>query len=92
MAEASVFLMNNYDGNKIVNVGTGEDITIRELTDLISEVTGYKGEIRWDPTKPDGTPRKLLDVSFLHSLGWKHKISLKEGLNLAYEDFLKNHG
>ena len=65
MAEASVFLMNNYDGNKIVNVGTGEDITIRELTDLVAEVAGYKGEIRWDTTKPDGTPRKLLDVSFL---------------------------
>jgi GDP-L-fucose synthase len=92
MAEACIFLMNNYDGDKIVNIGTGEDITIRELADLIAEVVGYKGAIRWDNTKPDGTPRKLLDVSFLHSLGWKHKTSLKEGLNLAYKDFLKNHG
>jgi len=91
MAEASVFLMNNYDGNKIVNVGTGEDITIRELTDLVAEVAGYKGEIRWDTTKPDGTPRKLLDVSFLHSMGWKHQTPLKEGLHLTYQDFLKNH-
>ena len=91
MAEASVFLMNNYDGNKIVNVGTGEDITIRELTDLVAEVSGYKGEIRWDTTKPDGTPRKLLDVSFLHSMGWKHQTPLKEGLHLTYQDFLKNH-
>jgi GDP-L-fucose synthase len=59
---------------------------------LIAEVVGYTGEIRWDTTKPDGMPRKLLDVSFLHSLGWKHKTSLKEGLCLAYKDFLKNHG
>ena len=92
MAEACVFLMNSYNGNKIVNMGTGEDITIRELADLIAEVVGYKGEIRWDTTKPDGTPRKLLDVSFLHSLGWKHKTSLKDGLQLTYKDFLKNHG
>ena len=92
MAQACVFLMNNYEGNKIVNIGTGEDITIRELTDLIAEVVGYMGEVRWDTTKPDGMPRKLLDVSFLHSLGWKHKTSLKDGLHLAYKDFLKNHG
>ena len=75
----------------MINIGTGQDITIRELTDLIAEVVGYTGEIRWDATKPDGMPRKLLDVSFLHSLGWKHKTSLKEGLHLAYKDFLKNH-
>jgi GDP-L-fucose synthase len=91
MAEACVFLMNNHEGNKIVNIGTGQDITIRELTDLIAEVVGYKGEIRWDATKPDGMPRKLLDVSFLHSLGWKHKISIKDGLRLTYQDFLKNY-
>jgi GDP-L-fucose synthase len=90
MAEACVFLMNSYNGDRIVNIGTGEDITIGELADLIAEVVGYKGEIQWDTTKPDGTPRKLLGVSFLHSLGWKHKTSLKEGLNLAYKDFLKN--
>jgi len=75
----------------MINIGTGEDITIRELTDLIAEAVGYMGEIRWDASKPDGMPRKLLDVSFLHSLGWKHKISIKDGLRLTYQDFLKNH-
>jgi GDP-L-fucose synthase len=92
MAEACVFLMSNYDGNKIVNIGTGEDVTIRELGNLIAEVVGYKGGIRWDTAKPDGMPRKVLDVSFLNSLGWKHKTSLKEGLRLTYQDFLKNYG
>jgi len=91
MAEACLFLMDNYDGNEIVNIGTGEDITISELADLIAEVVGYRGEIRWDTTKPDGTPRKLLDVSYLHSMGWKHKISLLEGLRLTYQDFLKTN-
>jgi GDP-L-fucose synthase len=85
------FLLNNHDGNKIVNIGTGQDITIGELTDLIAEVVGCTGEIRWDATKPDGIPRKLLDVSFLHSLGWKHKTSIKDGLRLTYQDFIKNH-
>jgi len=75
----------------MINIGTGQDITIRELTDLIAEVVGYRGEIRWDTTKPDGMPRKLLDVSFLHSLGWKHKISIKDGLRLTYQDFLKTN-
>jgi GDP-L-fucose synthase len=83
--------MNNYEGNKIVNIGTGQDITISELTDLIAEVVGYTGEVRWDTTKPDGMPRKLLDVSFLYSLGWKQKTSLKDGLRLTYQDFLKNY-
>jgi len=92
LGEACVFLMKNYEGNEIVNIGTGEDVTIRDLTNLIAEVIGYKGEVRCDTTKPDGTPRKLLDVSRLHSLGWKHKTSLEEGLRLTYEDFLKNCG
>ena len=92
MAEACVFLMSNYDGDKIVNIGTGEDVTVRELGNLIAEGVGYKGGIRWDTTKPDGMPRKVLDVSFLNSLGWKHKTSLKEGLRLTYQDFLKNCG
>jgi GDP-L-fucose synthase len=101
MAEACVFLINLEKDvfasslgprTSIINIGTGQDITIRELTDLIVEVVGYKGEIRWDTTKPDGMPRKLLDVSFLHSLGWKHKTSLKDGLHLTYMDFMKNHG
>jgi GDP-L-fucose synthase len=90
MADACLFLMNNYDGDKIVNIGMGEDVSIRELTDMIAEVVGFKGEIRWDTTKPDGTPRKLLDVSFLHSLGWRHKTSLSNGLKLTYEDYLRN--
>lgn len=81
--------MNHYDGNKIVNIGTGEDVTICDLADLIAEVEGYQGEIRWDTTKPDGMPRKVLDVSFLHTLGCKHKISLKDGLRLTYQDFLE---
>jgi len=89
MAEACVLLMNSYGGNKIVNIGTGEDITIRELADLIAEVVGCEGEIRWDATKPDGMPQKLLDVSRLRTLGWKHKTSLKDGLRLTYQDFLK---
>jgi GDP-L-fucose synthase len=73
----------------IINIGTGQDITIRELTTLVAEVVGFKGEISWDTTKPDGTPRKLLDVSFLHSIGWKHKTSLIDGLHLTYKDFLQ---
>ena len=76
----------------IINIGTGEDITIRELTEIVVEVVDYKGEIRWDTTKPDGTPQKLLDVSLLHTMGWRHKTSLKDGLRLTYQDFLKNHG
>ncbi|MFB3885592.1 MAG: GDP-L-fucose synthase family protein [Thermodesulfobacteriota bacterium] len=91
LGEASVFLMKNYDDNEIINIGTGHDITIRELTAMIAEVTGYQGEIRWDRTKPDGTPEKLLDVSRLHSLGWKHKTDLKEGLRLTYQDYLKTN-
>jgi GDP-L-fucose synthase len=89
MAEACIFLMENYNSSEIINIGTGEDITIRELAVLISEVIRYKGEIRRDNTKPDGTPQKLLDVSRLHRLGWKHKTSLKDGLRLTYQDFLK---
>jgi len=91
LGEACVFLMKNYEGNEILNIGTGEDVTIRDLTNLIAEVTGYTGEIRWDATKPDGTPRKLLDVSRLHRLGWKHKTSLQDGLRLTYQDYLNSH-
>ena len=100
LADACVFIMNLEKDvfasslippTSIINIGTGQDITIRELTDLIAEVVGYTGEIRWDATKPDGMPRKLLDVSVLQSMGWSHKTSLKEGLRLAYKDFLKSH-
>lgn len=88
MADASVFLMNNYDGSEIVNVGTGEDVTIKELAELIRDIVGYTGELTWDTTKPDGTPRKLLDVSKLQNLGWKHKISLKDGIQQTYHWYL----
>lgn len=85
LADAVIYLMNNYDENEPINIGTGEDISINELAELIKEIVGYEGEIRFDTTKPDGTPRKLLDVSRLHSTGWKHKIDLREGIKQTYE-------
>lgn len=90
LAEACVFLMNNYDGEQFVNVGTGEDLTIRSLAEMVKEVVGFDGELRWNTDKPDGTPRKLMDVSRLHSMGYKHKIDLPEGLKKTYQDFLNN--
>jgi GDP-L-fucose synthase len=87
MADACVYLMNNYSGNQFVNIGVGGDISIKELAYLFAEIVGYSGTIVFDSTKPDGTPRKLMDVSFLHSLGWKHKIELKAGIKSVYEDF-----
>lgn len=87
LADACYFLMQNYHKSDLVNIGTGLDITIADLAQKIAHVTGFKGEIEFDTTQLDGTPRKLLDVSRLHDLGWKHKISLNEGLVLAYEDF-----
>lgn len=90
LADACIFLMNNYSGNETVNVGTGKELTIRELTELTARVIGYGGEIKWDTTKPDGTPRKLLDVSKLERLGWRYKTELEEGIRLAYQDFLHN--
>ena len=84
MAEACLYLMQNYNGTEIVNIGTGEDRTIRELAGLVQQTVGHKGPIIWDNTKPDGTPRKLLDVSKLHTLGWKHHIRLKEGIAKVY--------
>ncbi len=94
LADACVFLMENYSAselqNKTVNVGTGKEMTIKELTELVAETVGYKGEIKWDTSMPDGTPRKLLSVSRLHSLGWYHKTELKDGIKLAYEDFLSS--
>jgi GDP-L-fucose synthase len=89
MADACVYLMNNYSDNEIVNIGTGEDVTIQELAQTISKVVGYDGEIVNDTSKPDGTPRKLLDVSKLHSLGWQHKIFLENGIKKTYDWFLK---
>lgn len=89
LGDACVFLMNNYSGEKHVNVGTGTDLSIKDLALLIKKIVGYTGEIKHDLTKPDGTPRKLMDVSFLHSLGWKHNIELEEGIRMVYEDFKK---
>lgn len=90
LADACVFLMNNYSGDETVNMGTGKELTIKELTELVAKVVGFNGEIKWDTTKPDGTPRKLLDVSKLENLGWKYKTELEDGIRLTYEDFLKN--
>ncbi|QWU15189.1 GDP-L-fucose synthase [Paenibacillus sophorae] len=88
MADACVFLMEHYDGSEFLNVGTGEDLSIRELAEMVKAVVGYDGELLFDAGKPDGTPRKLLDVSKLEKLGWKAKTSLKEGLDKAYRYYL----
>lgn len=90
LADACVFLINNYSGNEIVNIGVGEDLPIKELAEKIKDVIGYEGEIQFDTTKPDGTPRKLVDVTKLNSLGWKAATSLEEGLKKAYQWFLDN--
>ncbi len=89
LAEACLFLMENYNESELVNIGTGEDVTIKNLADLVKQIIGFQGEIVWDTSKPDGTPRKLMDVSKLHGLGWHHKIALEDGIKLAYQDFLK---
>jgi GDP-L-fucose synthase len=89
LADACVYLMNNYSGNDIVNIGTGQDVTIAELAVGISKVVGYEGEIYFNPEMPDGTPRKLLDVSKLKDLGWEYKTSLVEGIKKTYEDYVK---
>lgn len=91
LAEACYYLMQNYDEEGLVNVGTGEDLSIKDLALLIKKIIGYEGEIQFDTAKPDGTPRKLMDVSKLHSKGWKHTIELEEGIKLAYNDFLNKH-
>ncbi len=89
LASAVVFLMNTYDGSEIVNIGTGEDCTIKELAEMIKEVVDYEGQIYWNTSKPDGTPRKLLDVSRLNRLGWKYKTDFKTGLKRTYEWYVK---
>jgi len=88
LADLCVFLMNNYSGDETVNAGTGKELTIKELTELVAKIIGFEGEIKWDTTRPNGTPRKLLDVSKAEALGWKYKVELEEGIKLAYEDFL----
>ena len=90
LADACIFLMNHYSGNETVNVGTGKELSIRKLTALVAAVIGYTGAIRWDLTKPDGTPRKLLDVTKLENMGWSYKTELADGIRLAYEDFLSH--
>lgn len=92
MAAATVYLTETYEGSDIVNVGVGDDISIRELAELVKDITGFKGEIRNDTSKPDGTPRKLLDVSRLNGLGWKASIPLREGVEQTYRWFLDNQG
>jgi GDP-L-fucose synthase len=89
LADACFYLMQNYDEANLINVGTGEDLSIMDLALLIKEIIGFEGDLVFDSSKPDGTPRKLMDVSKLHSKGWKHKIDLKEGIALAYQDFLE---
>ena len=91
LAEACYFLMETYNEPNLINIGTGEDLTIKDLALLVKDVVDFKGELVFDSTKPDGTPRKLMDVSKLHNLGWKHSINLPEGIALAYEDFKKRN-
>lgn len=91
LADACYFLMESYNEPNLINIGTGVDLTIKDLALLIKKVVGYEGELNFDSTKPDGTPRKLMDVSKLHSLGWKHQIELEEGIKLAYHDFLAKY-
>lgn len=90
LSNLCVFLMNNYSGNETVNAGTGKEISIKDLTTLVANVIGYEGEIKWDITKPNGTPRKLLDVSKATALGWTYKTELEDGIRLTYQDFLTN--
>lgn len=91
LAEACAYLMENYSEPQFINVGTGKDVTIKELAEMVKKIVGFEGNLMWDTTKPDGTPRKLMDVSKLHAQGWKHTIELKEGIKLAYQDFLEHH-
>ncbi len=91
MADACIYIMNKYSGSDIVNIGTGKDVSIKQLALLIKKITGYKGKIAWDKTKPDGTPRKLLDVKKLHKLGWKHSVEIEKGITKTYQWFVKNN-
>ena len=90
LANLCVFLMNNYSGNETVNAGTGKELTIKDLTELVAKVVGFTGEIKWDTSRPNGTPRKLLDVSKATALGWSYQTELEDGIRLAYDDFLHN--
>ena len=92
LASACLFLMEHYDSPEIINIGWGQDCTIRELAEMIAETVGYTGTLKWDDSRPDGTPRKVLDNRKLSALGWEPKISLQEGLRLTYQWYLENHG
>jgi GDP-L-fucose synthase len=91
LADAALYLMQNYDGEQFVNIGCNSDLSIKDLALMIKDIIGFEGELTFDTSKPDGTPKKLMDSSFLHSLGWQHKTSLQEGILLAYQDFLARH-
>ncbi len=88
LAEACLYLMNNYHSPEIVNIGTGEEVSIKNLAEIISKIIGFEGDLRFDTSKPDGTPRKLLDSTKLHSLGYRHKTSLQDGIKIVYQDFI----
>lgn len=90
MADACVFLLEHYSGEQHVNIGTGKEVTIKELAEIVKQVVGYTGEIVWNNDMPDGTPRKLTDVTKLHNLGWTHQVELEEGVQLAYDWFKEN--
>ena len=90
LADASLYLMSHYSGNQPINIGTGKDLSIAELASLVKKAVGYEGDIVYDTSKPDGTPRKLLDVSKLNNMGWSYKTELEEGIELAYQDFLNS--
>nr|MCR4727746.1 NAD-dependent epimerase/dehydratase family protein [Lachnospiraceae bacterium] len=90
MADACVFLLEKYSGEQHVNIGTGVEVTIRELAETVKRIVGFEGEIIWNSDMPDGTPRKLTDVTRLHALGWHHKVDLEEGVRLAYNWFTEN--
>ena len=92
LANLCVFLMNNYSGNETVNAGTGKELTIKSLAELVAKVVGYEGAIKWDTTRPNGTPRKLLDVSKAKALGWSYQTELEDGIRLSYQDFCKRFG
>ena len=91
LADACLFLLREYDSPDLINVGSGEDFTIRELAETVARIVRYAGQLEWDPTKPDGMPRKLLDVSKLHAIGWKHKIGLEEGIQTVVADFERRY-
>jgi GDP-L-fucose synthase len=91
MADACVFLLENYDGEEHVNIGSGEEVSIKELAEIVRKAVGYEGEIIWNKEMPDGTPRKLTNVSKLHALGWQHRIKLTDGVNMTYGWYLREN-